>query len=405
MKDNINMRLEDFSIIKKDSYLNNYYFASCPDGKAAIFNKAKEIIFYEEFKTKGELLLYKIENIIWKYTICIKYGLIPICWKTYYHKDSNLYALYSPKTDSYIVPFGEYTDFRPFDYCENTERFLITDGFNFYFLYDNYKKLDIEVNLHLKTKSKIIQFKDNIVIFKQQDSSEYTAAYLLKEEKFILHFEDEFNMIKIHYFGLIVTKREQMGIYSPSSGKPIIPLSNDTIKTFDKKDLRTNNLDKEEELEKLGIIKKSHIQNETLYTGVYTYPSNECIVPPNSFKSIKLLENKILLAEAYNLSYTVFSIEKRKPITPPSLGILLEENTIKAVKYIRFGGHESDTETEYIRGHNCGDYSIKRTKYIKAKYIYTICYDLYNLEGKIINSDIIEQIPSNSIWNPVNYLS
>lgn len=391
MKDNI--RLEDFPKVKK---IYHYHCAYNSEGKVAIFNDKKDLLFYEDFSMPGEPNIYNNINIMWDYFF-ETYNILPIIWSNYTIKICGLYSL---TEHSYIVPLGNYSYF----YAINNDVFLIGDGISFYFITIKNHQLSVH-KLLLDVNSKIIQAYSQMIIFKQQTEnckennckSEYTAAYSLQEEKFFLSFDLELDMIKPYSFGMIVTKNDQMGIYS-YNGDILMPLSNNSIDTFW---FPSNCIESEP---KVGLVKKSTIKNGHKFTGAYTY-NNQCIVPIK-FKNIYPFYDGLILAENYNLSYTIYSIEKRKSIIPPCLGVLhgKSKNTIKAVKFIRFVGKESDFESECVRGYNCGDYTEKREIFKKAVYNYIMCYDLYSYDGKLIESDILDTYSSNHIWNSCDIL-
>lgn len=376
--------IEDFP--KVEHSYGKYYAYNSETGESAIFNDEKQLLFYKRFSPGGQLNLYpthaaNLSFLNWKHD-----DLLPIGWSDVTTHKLIKFGLYNTKNKSYVLPMNKYhISYKGDEIFFKTENslFIIDKDGNFIGKLSNCKYFERDFyNSESKT----------VIVCEEFENKDKYGVYSCKEKKMIIPIE--FDKIQHNLTsGFIVTKNKQMGIYS-YEGKVLTeldsyyiePICNDCVSALAK-----------------TLVK---ITDQFHNTGVFTL-DHQCIIPME-YRAIYYHSDEFIIVQSHNLSWTVYSVSKRKTLVPPCIGVKIGKFgedamiTIHATKYLQLEGHSGYTVEE--EGSVDPTYKTTETYYkdILAHYRYHICYDIYSINGELIKKDVIDTISSSRFCNPYN---
>lgn len=367
--------IEDFP--KVEHSYGKYYAYNSETGESAIFNDEKQLLFYDHFSPGGKFDLYpthgnNLSFLNWEHD-----DLLPIGWIDATTHEPINFGLYNIKTKSYVLPMNKYRiSYRGdeiFFRADNSLFIIDIDG-NFIGELSNCKYFERDF---YNSESKTV-----IVCEKFKRKYKY-GVYSCKEKKMIIPIEFD----KIQHdltSGFIVTKNQKMGIYS-YEGEVLTELDSHYIKPISK------NYQTPFAKTLVKIYDQSH------NVGVFTL-DHQCIVPME-YKAIYYHSDEFLLVQSHNLSWTVYSVSKRKPLVPPCNGVQIGKfgkdgmTEIHATKYLEVIGHRE----YYVTKESSPDPTWKTTydyqEMVPSNYNYHICYDVYSIDGELIQEDVLDTIP------------
>ena len=376
--------IEDFP--KVEHSYGKYYAYNSETGESAIFNDEKQLLFYDHFSPGGKFDLYpthgnNLSFLNWEHD-----DLLPIGWIDATTHEPINFGLYNIKTKSYVLPMNKYRiSYRGdeiFFRADNSLFIIDIDG-NFIGELSNCKYFERDF---YNSESKTV-----IVCEKFKRKYKY-GVYSCKEKKMIIPIEFD----KIQHdltSGFIVTKNQKMGIYS-YEGEVLTELDSHYIKPL---------LDDYENSSFAKTLVR--ITNQSHDTGVFTL-DHRCIVPMG-YSKISYYSDELLVLRKHNLSWTIYSISKKKFLVPPCCGVSINYDkdktlTFHATKYLSIAGTEAHLEEEEIYNFQLKIIE-KSENFIRAKYKYYLCYDIYSADGELIKEDVVEKISSSYIQNPHIY--
>lgn len=392
--------IEDFP--KVEHCYGKYYAYNSETGESAILNDEKQLLFYNRFPPGGELCSHpthhvKLSHVNWEHD-----DLLPIVWASLTNHNIIKFGLYNIKTRSYVIPMDNYNTMNYYNFDE-TVVFLQSNSY--LFIVDNDGNLLAKLsNSYCKCfKRDFYDFKSKTFIISKEIKCEYGlvkykyGVYSCKEKKIIIPIE--FDKIENNLVsGFIVTKDNQMGIYS-YEGEILTNLDSHDIKPICSLFKTT------EPLAKLLV----QITDKSNNTGVFTL-DNKCIIPME-YRAIYYHSDEFIIVQNHNLSWTVYSVSKKKFLISPCIGVIIndfeKDDVIKiyATKYIQLAGYSGYQETVddvcYVHHGRCiVEEDSSYTKFVPAKYKYIICYDVYSINGELIRENVIDTIYESKFCNP-----
>lgn len=396
--------LEDFPKVEHSH--GKYYAYNSETGECAIFNDEKQLLFHDHFSPNGKLDLYPIHSNKLSFLNWEHDDLLPIGWSTITTNKPIKFGLYNIKTKSYVLPMNNY-------YIEYIGKILFFKTKNSLFIIDENGNLVGRLSNCQYFERDFYDFESKTVIVCKEFKGKYKyGVYSCKEKRMIIPIEFD----KIHHkhvSGFIVTKNNQMGIYSYEGEvltkldchyiEPICDQCDVKRGPISKTLVKISNL-KDENLDISSVLEK-HMHQYICNTGVFTL-DHQCIIPME-FRAIYYNNDEFLIAQKYNLSWTVYSVSQRKTLVPPCIGVIINhfKKTIHATKYLElkgYSGHMEDVEGySSYESRSCVTFKdVSSSKYVRPNYEYHICYDVYSTDGELIKQDVHDTLYSTKFCNP-----